>query len=398
MSLVMRTLSTVMLLVLCASGIGSAQPKALSGPPFKVGVITSLTGVGASFGEDTVIGMKIAVSWVNAHGGVLGRPLVTVIKDDGADAATSAKAALQLIQEEKVVAIIGPPFSSASAAVLPITNDAKIIHLTESILNEEADASKYPYVFKLNTSAETMGNSFIGYLKRAKFKKVAILAADNLQGLGLADVVAAGLKKFGIPMVDREVMTQGTADVTPMLDRIHRQSPDALVLAMAFGPDFVAALKGLKQIGWTDVTPLGTAAINFETVIKGAPPDMLAKAYGGGGYRNLTTECEPPNAKAFRKALSEEAFSRGPITRGMGYIGTNYDGVMLIANAVNATKSTNSDVLKRYLESHSYPGVVARYTYSTRSHGGPREDDFVFVKAGMPKDGLADIAPGYSCK
>lgn len=393
MSRSLRSLAVLSSLLVCVAGPANAQPK-----PYKVGAIMPLTGVAASFGEDSSIGLKLAVNYINSHGGVLGAPMVTVIKDDAADAASSAKAALQLIQEDKVDAIIGPSLSGPAAAVLPIARDAKIIRLTASYLEQEGDAVENPYTFKVNPTAVSVGTAFPAFIRGLKLKKAGILAVDNLQGVGVADGAESGLKKLGIPMVDREVMASGATDVTPQLDRLHRQAPDALILAMAYGPDYVAALKGLKQIGWTNVVPMGTSAINFEVVTTSAPQDVLARSYGGGGYRNVTVECAPPVVKAFQKQLSDEVFNHGPITRSLVSIALEYDSLMMIRTAVNATKSTASADLRRYLEAHPYSGVVGTYVYTARRHDGLRDQDYAFVKAGPPKNGLSEIAPGQPCK
>lgn len=393
-----HALALSLLLALALTSSAGAQPKTPSGPPVKIGVLTPLSGVGAGFGEDAQLGTKLALAEVNAHGGILGRPVVLVIKDDAGDAATAARLALQLIQEEKVDALVAPVFSSPAAAVLPIANDAKIIEVAASFLDEEANATKYPYTFKVNFSAPMVGATYADFIKKLKLKKVGILAADNLQGLGVADGVTASLKKGGIPLTDREVMSPGSADVTPQLDRLRRQTPDALVLAMANGPDYVAALKGLKQIGWNDVTPIGTGAISFEVVIKGAPADVLARSYGSGSFRQLTGECQTAKVKAFRKAISDEGYNHGPITKSIALMALAYDSIALIAHAANGAKSTNGDAMRKYLESHPYTGVSATYAYNAQSHAGVTTQDIVFSRASAPKDGLWELAPGQGCK
>jgi branched-chain amino acid transport system substrate-binding protein len=375
----------------------SAQPK-LAGPPFKIGVLLPLTGSGASFGEDGQIGLKVALADINARGGVLGRPVVAVVKDDAGDASTAAKAALQLIQEEKVDAITGAFFSNASAAVLAVTNDAKMIQIGESYLADEGNPAKYPYAFKANPTAASVGQAFPAYLHKLKLSKVGILNVDNLQGNGVADGATAGLAPLGITLTDRETMAPGATDVSAQLDKLHRGAPQALILAMAYGPDYVTALKGLKQSGWTDVLPMGTSAINFAVVVKSAPPDILAHSYGSGGYRSLTLQCAPPAVKQFQKSVSDSAFAGGPITRDLAAMATQYDATTMIVDAANGAKSIASAAIKSYLEAHPHVGMAGTYVYTATEHNGLRPEDFVFVKAQAPQNGLAEMAPGQSCK
>ena len=391
-----RVLAVFVSLLLVASNAG-AQTKP-SGPPFKLGVLLPLTGSGASFGEDGQIGLKIALADVNARGGILGRPVVAVVKDDTGDAATAAKVALQLVQEEKVDAILGPVFSNASAAVLPVTTDAKIVQIAQSYLGAEGDASKYPYVFKANPTAASVGEAFGPYTKKLKFTKVGIIAVDNLQGSGVAAGASASLKKVGVTLVDQATMASGATDVTPQLDKLKREAPQALILAMAYGPDYVTVLKGLKQIGWTDVVPMGTSAINFAVVVQSAPPDIFSHAFGSGGVRNLTRSCEPASVKHLRQEVSDSAFNHGPITRDITYVATMYDSVLMVANAANATHGSSAPAIKSYLETHPQVLTSGTYVYTPERHDGLRAEDFVFVKAGLPNNGLTELAPGQSCK
>jgi ABC-type branched-subunit amino acid transport system substrate-binding protein len=392
-----RYAALVLALAVFVTSSVSAQPKP-GAPPYKIGVILPLTGTGASFGEDAQIGLKVALNDANARGGVLGRPVVAIVKDDGGDASTAAKAALELIQEDKVDAIAGPVFSNASAAVLPITNDAKMIQIGQSYLADEGNPAKYPYAFKANPTAASVGEAFPAYFHKLKLTKVAILNVDNLQGNGVANGVTGGLAPLGITLVDRESMASGATDVSAQLDKLHRAGPQALVLAMAYGPDYVTALKGIKEIGWTDVIPMGTSAINFAVVVKSGPPDILAHSYGSGGYRNLTVQCAPPVVKQFQKAISDSAFAGGPITRDIGVMSTTYDSVMIIVDAANGSKSVTSAAMKAYLESHPHPGMSGTYVYTSTAHNGLRPEDYVFVKAALPTNGLAEMAPGQSCK
>ncbi len=391
-----RCLAVAVSLMLIASN-ASAQTKP-AGQPYKIGVLLPLTGSGASFGEDGQIGLKIALNDLNAHGGILGRPVVAVVKDDTGDAATAAKAALQLVQEDKVDAILGPVFSNASAAVLPVTTDAKVIQVAQSYLADEGNAAKYPYVFKANPTAASVGKAFGPYIKKLKLTKVGIIAVDNLQGAGVAGGAAASLKDLGVNVTDQVTMASGATDISPQLDKLRRGAPQALIMAMAYGPDYVTVLKGLKQIGWTDVIPMGTSAINFAVVVQSAPPDILAHSYGSGGVRNLTSQCQPAAVKRLRAELSETAFNHGPITRDITYVATMYDSVFIVANAANGAHSTAAAAMKTYLESHPQVLTSGTYAFNADRHDGPVEDNFVFVKAGLPNNGLVELGPGQSCK
>src|SRR5262245_19343382 len=86
------------------------------GNPIKVGVYLAMTGGQASFGQSSNKGITLAVEEINAGGGVLGRPMEVVLEDDRSQAAEANTASLKLIQQDKVVALLGEVASSSSLA------------------------------------------------------------------------------------------------------------------------------------------------------------------------------------------------------------------------------------------------------------------------------------------
>jgi hypothetical protein len=143
---------------------------------------------------------------------------------------------------------------------------------------------------------------------------------------------------------------------------------------------------------------MGTSAINFAVVVQSAPPDIFSHSFGSGGVRNLTRSCEPASVKALRRQVSDSAFNHGPITRDITFVATMVDSVSLVANAANGAHSASAPAMKSYLETHPQVLTSGTYVYTPERHDGLRAEDFVFVKAGLPNNGLAELAPGQSCK
>src|SRR6266542_3695189 len=105
----------VIILAICAASPTNAQP----GEPIKVGVIQPLSGPMATSGNYVRMGAEIARDWVNARGGILGRPIALLIEDNKSDPKEAATATEKLIVRDKVPVIMGAWGSSMTLAAMP---------------------------------------------------------------------------------------------------------------------------------------------------------------------------------------------------------------------------------------------------------------------------------------
>ncbi|MCC6227399.1 MAG: amino acid ABC transporter substrate-binding protein, partial [Microthrixaceae bacterium] len=93
----------------------------------RIGVSNTLTGPSAEIGEITLQGFELASQELNSAGGVLGRCVELVVKDDGGEPTKAAQVMRQLVDEDEVEAVLGPFLSSAMGATMEITNDAGLV-------------------------------------------------------------------------------------------------------------------------------------------------------------------------------------------------------------------------------------------------------------------------------
>ena len=94
----------------------SAGNTAASTDPIRIGVSAAITGAAPLDGERSVQGIKMAVSEINAAGGVLGRPLEIVVEDDANDSATAVNVVNKLVSDQSIVALLGPHRSANAMA------------------------------------------------------------------------------------------------------------------------------------------------------------------------------------------------------------------------------------------------------------------------------------------
>jgi branched-chain amino acid transport system substrate-binding protein len=109
----------VMVLITSVRSVPAAEP-------IKVGLVAALSGQSAKSGEGITRGLTIAIDEINARGGVLGRPLTLIRRDDESNPSKGQVAARELIHQEKVAVLFGGIDSPVSLAIVPVVNKEKI--------------------------------------------------------------------------------------------------------------------------------------------------------------------------------------------------------------------------------------------------------------------------------
>src|SRR6202158_3078121 len=108
-----------------STGGGTSNTNSYSGKTIKLGAILSITGAGGVYGPQGRDGMNLAVKQINAAGGVNGAQISLTVKDDASDKAQSAAVAQTLIQQDQVMALLGPTLSNSAVAVHPLAESLK---------------------------------------------------------------------------------------------------------------------------------------------------------------------------------------------------------------------------------------------------------------------------------
>ena len=256
------------------AGCGSAASTTTAGGTIKLGVILPMTGAVSTYGVSANNGIKLATDAINAKGGINGKKVELDLFDDEAKTDKSVTGIKKLIDNDKVVAVIGSVTSGCTEAIGSTATAKKIPLLTPTATAVEVTSIGGAYVYRSCFLDSMQGNSMsvfaIGDLKA---KNAAILY-DNSDDYskGLTDVFAAGFGKTG--NVKKYSYNAGDKDYSAQLTQIKAQKPDVVYLPEYYGPvadilkqaqamDIKATFLGVD--GWDSpklVEVAGTAANN----------------------------------------------------------------------------------------------------------------------------------------
>jgi branched-chain amino acid transport system substrate-binding protein len=335
-------------LALGAAGLAGCDKGGSEG--YKVGAFLSLSGAETQFGVDTKEGIELAVEEVNAKGGVKGKPIKVVFEDDKTNPNEATNKVLQLIDRDKVVAILGEVASSRSRAGGIVANRKKIPMITPS--STHPDVTKIgPFVFRVCFTDDIQGKMGAQFMVTTmKKKKVALLfASDDLYSTGLANEFREEVKKLGAELVIEKSFLKTETNFTTFITEIRDASPELIYAPIyynAMGP----IARQAKASGLKGEMFVGGDGWHADSLIESAGDEME------GAYftTHFTPDVPWPDAQAFVTRYKEK-FKREPTAlAAMGY-----DAAKVLADALGRAKSDTPEALRDAIqETKNFQGAT----------------------------------------
>jgi len=341
----------VILLIICGLIWVSCQKK-VEEKVVKIGAVLVLTGPNAKAGQSAKQGIEMAVEEINASGGVKSRKIKVIYEDDGGEPQKSVSAVQKLINVDKVLAILGPMWSSCVLAVAPIVESKGVV-----ILSPTASSPKITYagdyIFRNTYSDAIEGAKTAEFAsKELKYGKAGILFINNDYGVGLKDAFKRKFEELGGKIVIDEGYDPKTTDFRTILVKVKERSPEVIYIA---GYSEMGQL--LRQMRETGIKIPVLSCIMFEIsdIAK-----VAGKAAEGVIYAYPSYDPEKGNeitlkfAKKFKEKYGtlpdpEAAFS--------------YDAVKILALAMEKGGFTSEDIKNALYKIKGYNGVTGKTSF-----------------------------------
>ena len=189
----------------------SSSAKA-SGDSITIGTVTTNSGTAAAYGEAEVKGFELAVSEINAKGGINGKKVKLESMDDKGDATEASNAYNKLAGDNNVLAVAGPTISATTAAVAPLADQSKLVTIAPAATSYSIETGNYLFrtCFKDSYQGEVAARFAAENLK---VKKVAVLyGTGDPYSSGVGEAFAKAAEKLGLEVVDKE--SSSSADDT----------------------------------------------------------------------------------------------------------------------------------------------------------------------------------------
>ncbi|MFF4831123.1 branched-chain amino acid ABC transporter substrate-binding protein [Streptomyces sp. NPDC001315] len=332
----------------CSSDSGS------DGDTYKIAFQGPLSGDNVALGENMQNGVKLAIEQANAKGD-LDKKLEYVAADDQGLPDKAPTAAQKVIDDESVVAVVGPAFSGPTNTSSPLYAESGLVTVSPSATNPLLTDPKNKFTsFLRGVPNDNMQGAAMAtyYAKKLQAKKVYLIDDKTDYGVGLAGVAEKGLKEAGITVVKKSV-PQKTPDYSATAKDVVNSKADALIYA-GYYQDLAPFAKKLKEAGYTGAGISGDGSNDAKFV-------ELAGSAAENWY--LTCPCTDATVEAGTKAFAadyQKEFNRAPGT----YSAEAYDITNMIIEQIKGLKGdVQREALRDALAKASYKGLTKTFSF-----------------------------------
>ncbi|TCT03902.1 ABC transporter substrate-binding protein [Aquabacter spiritensis] len=365
-----------------AFAFGAPSAPALAQETLKVGLVAALSGQSAKSGEAITRGLEVAIDEINAAGGVLGKKIELIRRDDESNPAKGLLAARELVQREKVVAFFGGIDTPVSLAIVPFANQAKVpfigVWAAGTAITRNGAAENY--VFRVSAVDELVDEAMIDYaVKTYKTTKPGLMLINNPWGESNEKGLKAAAAASKLTIAGAEKFDNNDVDMVPQLTRLKEAGADTIFLVANVQPS-AQVVKSLDRMGWAVpvVSHWGPAGGRF-TELGGPSAEKvhLVQTYSFSGKLSKKGE----TVLAALKTKYPQVTTLADVTPAVG-IANAYDGMHLLALAIAKAGSTDGPAVRQaFYEIGTYEGLIKTYSkpFSPSNQDALGKGDYMFT-------------------
>ena len=311
------------------------------GEKIRIGHLTPLTGFLGALGEYAAMGIKMAADEINAAGGVMGRQL-EVMTEDSVNPQVAATKAQRMIERDNVAVLMGEINSASALTISQVAARHKKLFVnigarSDALRGKDCNRYTFHVDIPVTVMVRAVGQSLVRD-NMVKGRKVFALTADYLFGHDLSRVAKKFYADNGATLVADELVATDVTDFSPYLLKIRQARPDFVSTNLA-GNQVTNFVKQYAEFG----LPFPVVGFNLNTA------DAWAAGEGnlGGIWPTVWHhDLDTPGSKAFVQNFTRR-YNKIP----ENHAWIEYVALKMMAQAMNATKSTDSEKLIAYFES-----------------------------------------------
>lgn len=332
----------------------------------------------AQSGKAGVIGIEAAIADINAAGGVLGRKLTLVVRDDQSQPPKSIQNMSDLIDNEKVVAVFGPTNSGNALAWRHIPNQKKVVSM--GMIGSGTDITKPMspgadnYMFRVSMVDREQVAALATYAVKSGSKKIGLMAETTGYGQGGMKDMEEIVKLHGVTPLASEKFGVADTDMTSQLNKMKAAGVDTIIV-WAQGTPTGQLVRSMEKINYFPTMLTSWAADNI-TFFDAAGKNLASKPIF---MRTMVNPSTPAQKKLYDRTVAKLAAPSA-----FPFVIHGYDAVLLVAEAIKQAGGTDGVKLKDALENLNAPvnGVMKTYNkpFNKTDHEALTASDLAFVK------------------
>ncbi len=363
-----------MLLICAMTGVASAKT-------LKIGAILSVTGPTAFLGVPEVNTLKMLVESINAKGGVNGDMIELIVKDSAGQKEKAVSYAKQLIEEDKVFAILGPTRTGSTLAIKSLCEKSGTLLISCASSKMIVDPIA-KFVFKTPQNDSLAVRKIMEDMKKNNITKIGVAVGGTgfgKMGKKFSELIAP---EYGITVVATEVYAPNVTDLSSLVAKWKGNPEIQAVINWSIVPAQTILAKNMRQAGWDVPFYLSHGFGNIKYV------EVGGKAVEGVIFpagRLLVAESLPDNHPQ-KKVLVDykktyEAKFNEPVSTFGGHA---YDSLMILVEALGQVGSADKMKVRDAIENMTFVGTGGTFNFSATDHSGLSIDAFEMMTV---KDG-----------
>jgi branched-chain amino acid transport system substrate-binding protein len=371
---------------LTVAGLAASSPAAAQ---IKIGAVLSVTGPASFLGDPEKRTLEMYVDDINAKGGVNGQKLQLIVYDDAANPNSAKTFATRLIEEDKVVAMVGGSTTGATLAMIPVFEDAQVpfISLAGAIQIVEPVRK---WVFKTPHTDKMARQKIFADLQKRNLTSVALISGTDAFGKSMRDQCVAEAPKDSIKIAHEETYGPRDSDMTPQLTNIRNTAGVQAVVNPGFGQGPAIVTRNYKQLGIT--LPLyeshGVASKQY-IELAGPAAEGVRLPAAALLIADKLPASDPQKPVVVNYTKEYEQKTGQPVSTFGGHA---YDGLMILVEAMKRAKSTEPAKVRDEIEkSKGYIGTGGVVNMSPSDHMGLDLSAFHMLEI---KNGDWTLVPG----
>ena len=231
--------------------VAGAAPLAFAEGPIRIGEINSYSGIAAGFTLPYRQAVEMAVDEVNAAGGLLGRRVEVLFRDDKGNPAEAIKHAQELVAAEKVALLAGTYLSNVGLAVSEFARQNRTLFVAAEPLSEAVTWAKgHRYVFRVRPNTYSQGRILAERAAKLPYRRWAVIGPNYEYGRRAWETFWARLKELrpDVEVVGEHWPTLGKIEPGPYATALIGQRPEAVYVSL-FGSDWLTFVRDARKRG-----------------------------------------------------------------------------------------------------------------------------------------------------
>lgn len=382
-SLLTRRMLVAAGMATCLIALGAGMDGARAADdPIKIGLVAALSGQSAKSGEAITRGLTIAIDEINGAGGLLGRQVELVSRDDESNPGKGLLAARELVQREGVAALIGGLDTPVALAIVPFANQSKVPFIDPWAAGTPVtrNGAEENYIFRVSAMDAYVGEALVEYaVRKYGAKTPGMILINNPWGESNEQALTSALEARGMTPAGVEKFETNDVDVVPQLTRLKEAGADTLFLVANVAPSS-QVVKSLDRMGWDVpiVSHWGPAGGRFSEL---AGPSASKVHFIQTFVFTDELTGKAAEVMAELKARFPEIQDLADVTPATG-IANAYDAMHLLALAIEKAGSVEGPAIRQALyEIKDYDGLIKTYKdpFSPDNHDALGPEDYIFA-------------------